>query len=477
MVRLRFAPSPTGYLHVGGLRTALFSYLFAKQQKGAFIFRLEDTDRQRFVEDSEKDLRAMLQWAGLEIDEGSDAGGKFAPYRQSERLAIYQAHGQRLLETGHAYPCFCSPEVLEAMRQAQKAQNLPPRYDGRCRHLSAEAVQENLSQGIPHVLRMKIPPNQTLTLKDWVRGPMTVETDQLDDQVLLKADGFPTYHLAVVVDDHLMEISHVVRGEEWLPSFPKHQLLYDYFGWEPPHFIHLPLILNPNRTKLSKRQGDVAVEDYQKQGYLPEALVNFIALLGWNAGDDEEIFSLPALIEKFSFERIGKSAAVFDREKLDWMNQQYLHQLSLDDLFERLWPFIQKTPFAHQDQNLLKKVCGILQPRLTRLADIQTKLSLFFDENPKLEDAELIAVLREDSSQVVLKAVKAQMATLEEMTETAFLQLMKAVQKSTGIKGKNLWMPMRYAITLEAHGPELPAVAAVFGKERCLQMIEQALCV
>ena len=475
MVRLRFAPSPTGYLHVGGLRTALFSYLYAKQQKGAFIFRLEDTDQQRFVEDSEKDLLAMLQWAGLEIDEGIEAGGAFGPYRQSERRAIYQEHAQQLLAAGHAYCCFCSPETLATLRQAQKAQGLAPRYDRRCRHLNTKTIQQNLAQGLPHVVRMKIPAHQTLTANDWIRGPLSVETDQLDDQVLLKADGFPTYHLAMVVDDHLMKITHVVRGEEWLPSFPKHHLLYEYFGWEPPHFIHLPLILNQNRAKLSKRQGDVAVEAYQKQGYLAEALVNFIALLGWNAGDDQEIFSLQALIEKFSFARLGKSPAVFDREKLDWMNQHYLHQLSQEDLFERLQPFIQQTPFAHQDPSRLKQVCGLLQPRLTTLADIQSKLALFFDENPVLEEAEWIEVLREDSSQVVLKAVKAHIATAEEMTESTFLHMMKAVQKATGIKGKPLWMPMRYALTLEAHGPELPAVAAVFGKEKCLRMIEQAL--
>lgn len=475
MVRLRFAPSPTGALHVGGLRTALFSYFYAKQQKGTFVFRLEDTDQQRLVADSEKDLLKMLQWAGLQIDEGSGIGGEWGPYRQSERLSIYQAHAQQLLATGHAYPCFCSPETLETMRKAQKVAGLFPRYDGRCRHLSEEVIQQSFAKEMPHVLRMKIPENQTIAMSDLIRGTLAIESAQLDDQVLLKADGFPTYHLAVVVDDHLMQITHAVRGEEWLPSFPKHLLLYQYFNWQPPHFIHLPLILNQDRSKLSKRQGDVAVEDYHKQGYLPEALVNFIALLGWNTADDQEIFTMQELIAKFSFERIGKSGAIFDREKLDWMNQQYLNRLSLNDLFHRLQPFIQETPYANQDKERLKTVCGILQSRLTKLSDIQAKLALFFDEKPVLKDARLIETLREDSSRTVLEAVREQVDAVEEMTEENFFKIMKAVQKSTGIKGKNLWMPIRFAITLEEHGPELPAVVAVFGKEKCLQMIEQAL--
>ena len=475
MVRLRFAPSPTGYLHVGSLRTALFNYLYAKQQKGTFIFRLEDTDQQRLVEGSEENLWQMLQWAGIHIDEGANRGGPFGPYRQSERLAIYHQHIQQLLESGDAYYCFCSPETLAAMREAQQAEGGSPRYDGRCRHLSPEAIKQNLTEGTNHVIRMKIPENEKVLMPDLIRGTVTIETNQLDDQVLIKADGFPTYHFAMVVDDHLMQITHVVRGEEWLPSFPKHLLLFRYFNWEPPQFAHLPLILNPDRSKLSKRQGDVAGEDYRRQGYLSQCLVNFIALLGWNTADDQELFSREELIEKFSFERIGKSGSVFDREKLNWMNQQYLKNLPFDDLFGQLIPYIQETPYAGQEEAQLKNVCRIVQSRLVTLADIKTKLSLFFEDKPVLTDSQLIKVLQEESSQIVLEAFRQQVEESEEITEESFLTMMKTVQTSTGIKGKKLWMPMRYAITLEEHGPELPLVAAVFGKQKCLRMIEQAL--
>ncbi|MBF0280292.1 MAG: glutamate--tRNA ligase [SAR324 cluster bacterium] len=475
MVRLRFAPSPTGYLHVGGLRTALFSYLFAKQQGGAFIFRLEDTDQQRLVEGSEDNLLEMMHWAGLQMDEGPGIGGEFGPYRQSERLPIYHQYSQQLLDAGHAYHCFCTPEILEEMRNAQKAKGEAPRYDGRCRHLAADEVQQKLSGKAGHVIRMKIPENETVLMSDLIRGTVAIETSQLDDQVLIKADGFPTYHLAVVVDDHLMEISHVVRGEEWLPSFPKHVLLFRYFNWEAPKFAHLPLILNPDRSKLSKRQGDVAVEDYRQQGYLPQALVNFIALLGWNTSDDQEIFSMEELIEKFSFDRIGKSGAVFDREKLNWMNQQYLKDLNSGDLFELLAPYIAETPYRDEENSQLRKVSEVVQSRLTTLADIKSKLALFFEDKPTLNDAHLIEVLHEESSRIVLNEFKQQAGKAEEMTVESFLALMKSVQKATGIKGKNLWMPMRFAITLEEHGPELPQVAAIFGKEKCLRMIDQAL--
>ncbi len=475
MVRLRFAPSPTGNLHLGGLRTALFSYLFARQKKGTFIFRLEDTDQRRFVEGAESNLLNMLSWGGLQIDEGGESGGAYGPYRQSERLSLYHRYGQTLLECGHAYYCFCTPETLKAIKDEQSARGLPTRYDGRCRHLSYHVVERRLAEEIPHVLRMKVPQNETIVMPDLVRGTVSIDTSQLDDQVLIKADGFPTYHLAVVVDDHLMRISHVIRGEEWLPSFPKHLLLFRYFNWKPPRFAHLPLILSQDRSKLSKRQGDVAVEDYQKKGYLPEALVNFVALLGWSSGDDQEFFTKEELIEKFNFEAIGKSAAVFDRAKLDWMNQQYIKKLPLHELFVRLIPYIRETPYADLEEGQLKKICAILQPRLVVLADIKKSLPLFFEEKPILTNTHLIEALRRDQSRIVMSAFQKQLEAIDEITEEGFSKMMKIIQKTTGVKGKDLWMPIRYAITLEEQGPELPAVAAIFGKNKCLGMIERAL--
>ncbi len=475
MVRLRFAPSPTGYLHLGGLRTALFSYLYARQQKGAFIFRLEDTDRDRFVEGAEANLLKMLSWGGLQIDEGGNLEGAYGPYRQSERLSLYHRYGQALLQSENAYYCFCAPGTLKAMKDEQKKRGLSTRYDGRCRNLSDQQVKRYVAAKIPRVMRMKIPQNETIEMPDMLRGSVSIDTCQLDDQVLIKADGFPTYHLAVVVDDHLMRITHVIRGEEWLPSFPKHILLFRFFNWEPPRFVHLPLILNEDRSKLSKRQGDIAVEEYRKQGYLAEALVNFVALLGWSSGDDQEIFTREELIEKFSFEAIGKSGAVFNRAKLDWMNQQYIRNLPPEDLYERLKPYIRETAYADQNEDQLKKICAVLQPRLVVLSDIQKRLPLFFEEKPLLRDTHLIEALRKENSRIVMEAFQKQLDKNEEITVGGFSELMKTVQRTTGVKGKDLWMPIRCAITLEEEGPELAAVAAIFGKRKCLRMIEQAL--
>ena len=283
MIRTRFAPSPTGFLHVGGLRTALYNYLFSLKNKGQCILRIEDTDQNRLVPQAKEGLIRALEWAGINFDEGPHQGGNFGPYEQSKRLDIYQTHIQKLLEEGNAYYCFCTKEILEAMKAKQMAQKLSPRYDGRCRRLDPKELQKRLNQGEEYCVRMKIKHSRDLyRFEDLIRGEVAIRASEIDDQVLMKSDQFPTYHFANVVDDHLMQITHVIRGEEWLSSVPKHIQLYEYFGWEPPQFAHLPLLLNEDRTKLSKRQNDVSVEDYQKKGYLKEALVNFVALLGWN---------------------------------------------------------------------------------------------------------------------------------------------------------------------------------------------------
>ncbi|MGK5092958.1 glutamate--tRNA ligase [Deltaproteobacteria bacterium TL4] len=476
MVRVRFAPSPTGYLHVGGLRTALFNYLFAKHHQGTFVFRLEDTDQQRLVEGADQSLLQMLHWAGIEIDEGPGKGGDYGPYRQSERLAIYRQHLQTLLDKGFAYPCFCSQERLEALKTEQQTVNQMTGYDGHCRNLDPKSVQDRINAGEAHVIRMKIPEmNETLLLQDLIRGNIAIETDQLEDQVLLKSDGFPTYHLAVVIDDHLMKITHVIRGEEWLPSFPKHLLLFRYFGWEPPQFAHLSLILNPDRSKLSKRQGDVSVEDFRAQGYLPEAMINFIALLGWHTAEDRELFTFNELVEAFTLERIGKTGSVFDKEKLNWMNQQYMMKLDPHDFYQRLKPFIEATPYAQIDEALMIQACAMVQTRLITLKDIQEKLPLFFDEAPTLSNPELIEFLRQEESKQVLNEFLTQVDALEHLDASTFTQIMKQVQKVSGIKGKPLWLPVRYAITFEEHGPELPLMVSLFGKEKCIKMIRQAL--
>lgn len=454
----------------------MFSYLYARQQKGQFIFRLEDTDQNRLVEGSEENLIKTLNWAGLHFDESPQKGGAYGPYRQSERLTIYKKHIQILLERGHAYYCFATAEELEAMRQAQIAKGLPPKYDRRHRYLTPEEVQEKLDQGIPYVVRMKMPEKNTrMVMEDMIRGRVAIETEQLDDQVILKADGFPTYHLASVVDDHLMKITDVVRGEEWLPSLPKHLLLYKYFEWEAPRFAHLPLILNESRAKLSKRHGDVAVEDFYQKGYLPEALVNFVALLGWNTSDEQEVFTMEELIEKFSFERVGKAGAVFDREKLMWMNGQHIKRLDREQLFEVLMPFVEKTPSVSQPQDKLKQIFELIQPNLNLLTEVGDKLRLFFEEKPEIRDPQALEILGWESAQPALTALKEELQTTHELDADQFKAVMKAVQKSTKIKGKQLWMPARCALTLEAAGPDLAQVAAIFGKEKCLALLDQAL--
>ena len=471
MVRLRFAPSPTGFLHVGGLRTALFCWLYSRQQSGKFIFRLEDTDQKRLVKGAETDLIHMLEWAGIELDEGPEIGGDFGPYRQSERLEIYRQHVRKLLDEDHAYPCFCSTERLDNLRDEQRVNGETPRYDGLCRSLKKEESARRVVSGETHVVRMKIPEiPETLVLNDLIRGRVSIETSQTEDQVIVKSDGFPTYHLAVVVDDHLMQITHVVRGEEWLPSFPKHLLLYRYFGWDPPEFAHLPLILNPDRTKLSKRQGDVAVEDFRDQGFLAETLVNFISLLGWSPADDRELFTLAELIEEFSFGRVNKSGAVFDREKLNWMNQQYIQNLDQEDFVRRVLPFVAKTVYAEQDMDLLEKAVKILQPRLVTLAETAKRLALFFDEEPQATDPEVLSLLKEESSKRVLAEFIKQLQKIEKLNEENLGSVVKNVQTVTNIKGKNLWMPLRYAITLEAQGPDLKLIVDLFGREKCMRL-------
>jgi glutamyl-tRNA synthetase len=348
MVRTRFAPSPTGLVHVGSLRTALYNYLFAKNNKGTFILRIEDTDRTRYVEGALENLLKTLKWGGLKFDEGPGKDGSYGPYIQSERTEIYRKYLQKLIDKGAAYPCFCTTERLDAMRERQMQLKQAPMYDRTCLKLSAEEIETKKKQGTPFVIRQKIPQGQKLKFKDLIRGVVQFNTDTIDDQVLMKSDNFPTYHLANVIDDHLMEISHVIRGEEWLPSTPKHILLYDAFGWQKPEFAHIPLLLNKDKSKLSKRQGDVSVEDYINKGYLREAIINFISLLGWHPGkgEEKEIFSLEELVEAFSLEKVHKGGAVFDVEKLDWFNFQWqrkLHFQRLDEIAKTLDPACSKT--------------------------------------------------------------------------------------------------------------------------------------
>src|SRR3972149_2544250 len=386
--RVRFAPSPTGFLHVGGLRTALYNYLFAKHNNGKFVLRIEDTDQSRKVEGAVENLVETLHWAGIEFDEGPGKGGNFGPYVQSERLTTYHEHVQRLVKEGNAYHCFCSPQRIDEVRQKQIAMKMSPSYDRHCRDLPSSEVERRKVAGESSVVRMKVPLTGEMTFDDTIRGKVTIAYKVLDDQVILKTDGFPTYHLAVVVDDHLMKISHVIRGEEWLPSTPKHIILYRYFGWDVPVYAHLPLLLNPDKSKLSKRQGDVAVEEYRAKGYLKEAIVNFVAFLGWNPGDERELFSVEQLVEAFTIERVGKSGAVFNIEKLNWLNFQHLRMKSDNEVLQMLKDYLAQRPTTAKtsfDDKYLLGVIAAMRERATFVREFLEK-SPYFLEPPSEYD-------------------------------------------------------------------------------------------
>ena len=475
-IRVRFAPSPTGELHVGGLRTALFNYLFAKHNGGRFILRIEDTDRSRHVPEAEARIVELLQWAGLDPDEGPHRGGPCAPYRQSERLETYRAAAAELIGKGFAYRCTCSPATLQEMREAQAADGLPIRYDGRCRDLTDQERAEKESGGMPIVVRMKIPErNERIIVQDSVRGEVAFNTEQLDDQVIIKSDGYPTYHLAAVVDDHAMGITHVLRAEEWLSSTPKHLLLYRWLGWQPPQYAHLPLLLNTDRSKMSKRKGDTSVEYYREQGYLPDALVNFIALLGWSPGNDQELISRSELVQKFSVDRVGKTGSVFDRDKLDWMNQQYIKALSVEELFSLVKPFVDASDYATEDQNILRKICAVVQAKLVKLSDFTDHLPLFFRSDDVPIESTALGKIKTVDARKAFVEFRERLHTVDELDAPSFKEIMREVAKSTGVKGKSLWEPMRIALTLETEGPELAAVVEILGKEKARVRIDLAL--
>lgn len=382
-IRVRFAPSPTGFLHVGGLRTALFNFLFARQNSGQFILRIEDTDRARFVEGAMEDIIQSLSDFGLNPDEG--------PFLQSKNLDAYKKYAEQLIKDGHAYYCFCTPQRLEELRKNQEAAKQAPRYDKHCLNLKPEEVQAKLNATEPHVIRLNVHAGSIIEVDDLIHGKISFSTNEIDDQVLLKSDGYPTYHLANVVDDHLMEISYVIRGEEWLPSTPKHILLYQALGWSIPKFAHLPLLLSKSRKKLSKREGDVAVRDFVTQGYLPEALLNFIALLGWNPKTEQEIFTLDELIEQFSFDKVNKAGAVFDLEKLDWINGLYIRRMPIEDLFNRLSGYLKSAgiEFEKYPKDFLYRVLKLEQERLKKLSEIGERVQYFFQE-PEYDPALLV---------------------------------------------------------------------------------------
>jgi len=474
-VRVRFAPSPTGFVHIGSLRTALYNYLFAKNNNGICVLRIEDTDQNRFVEGAIENLLQTMHWAGIEFDESIEKDGGLGPYQQSLRLDIYRKYVQQLVNEGKAYPCFATAEELEKMRAAQIAKGQGPKYDGRYRDLPKDEAEQRMKSE-SYVIRMKVPQQGETIINDIVRGEVRFQNEVLDDQVILKSDGFPTYHLANVVDDHLMKISHVIRGEEWLPSTPKHILLYQAFGWELPHFAHLPLLLNPDRSKLSKRQGDVAVEDYRTKGYLSQSLVNFVALLGWSAGvGDQEIFCMENLIEQFSLEKVNKAGAVFDITKLNWMNGQYIRNLPELEAMEYFKPFLAKVGIDINNTDKTKKIVQAIQSRVEKADDIADLVQIFVKDKLDITDQEALDILQVETAAIVLCTLAEKVVSLDNLDSESFQPLMKEIQKEKEIKGPLLWKPVRVALTGAVSGPDLPLVIDVFGKEKVLETLHHVI--
>ncbi len=475
-VRVRFAPSPTGFLHVGGLRTALYNYLFAKRHNGKFILRIEDTDQSRKVEGAVENLLRTLQWAGLNFDEGPGKDGFVGPYTQSQRLNLYRTHAEQLIEQDKAYYCFCTPERLEQVRKEQTAKKLDPKYDRHCRTIPKTEAARRKEAGERCVVRMKTPLDGTLTFEDVIRGKVTIAYQMLDDQVLLKSDGYPTYHLGVVVDDHLMGISHVIRGEEWLPSTPKHILLYRFFGWELPLFAHLPLLLNPDKSKLSKRQGDVAVEDYKEKGYLPEAIINFVALLGWNPGDEREIFLLDELAREFSLERVVKSGAVFNVEKLNWLNFQHLRRKPDVDMLVLLKQELEKGAFAGRrfSDDYLLKVIGAMRERASFLKDFVEKCPYLY-QAPVDYDKEVVKKRWTSNASEGLKAFVAELSKHVEPSKEDYEACLHQTAEKLNIKNSDLIHPLRLAVSGVGAGPGLFDILAILGKEETIKRINTAI--
>lgn len=476
-VRVRYAPSPTGHLHIGNARTALFNYLFARHNDGDFIIRIEDTDQKRNIEDGEKSQLENLAWLGMNWDESPENPGEYGPYRQSERKEIYQPLIDQLLASNRAYKCYCTEEELEAEREAQRARGEMPHYAGTCANLTPEEQAEKEAQGLESVVRFRVPRNTEYAFTDMVKGAISFESDNIGgDFVIQKRDGMPTYNFAVAVDDHLMKITHVLRGDDHIANTPKQLMVYEALGWEAPEFGHMTLIINSETgKKLSKRDTNTLqfIEDYRKKGYLPEAVFNFIALLGWNPGGEDEIFSREELIKLFDENRLSKSPAAFDQKKLDWMSNDYIKNADFDKVFALCKPFLEE---AGRLTDKAEKLVELYKPQMTAAEEIVPLTDLFFEDFPELTEAEK-EVMAGETVPTVLKAFKAKLEAMSDdefVVENIFPQI-KAVQKETGIKGKNLFMPIRIAVSGEMHGPELPDTIFLLGREKSIKHIDQVL--
>jgi len=471
MVRVRFAPSPTGYPHLGNIRTALFNWLFARHNNGSFILRIEDTDVARRVEGAVDTILDSLRWLGLDWDEG--------PYFQSERLEMYREAADQLVREELAYLCYCSPQRLEAMRQEQTKRKQPPGYDRRCRHLTREQKAGLEVSGAPPVVRFKSPLEGQTSFHDLIRGEIVFENSTLDDFVLLKSDGYPTYHLANIVDDHSMAISHILRADEWLSSTPRHVLLYQALGWQPPQFAHLPMILGTDRSKLSKRHGATAINEYRDQGYLPEAMINFLALLGWSLDDKTELLRREEIVKHFSLERVSKTAAVFNRDKLDWMNGVYLRNLSLEDYSERAISFLERDLPSEVERPLdtdyIRQIMPLIQERAKTLAEVPQLSEFFFVDKLEYDAGLLLGKLESGQVVKILQATMTKVEGLGNWDAASLEAVLRPMAEELNLKTGVFFGLLRVATTGRTAAPPLFQTMEVLGKERCLERLKTAL--
>ncbi len=484
----RFAPSPTGYVHIGSLRTVLYNYLYAKQQDGKFLLRIEDTDRTRYVEGSVENLQQVLETVWLHPDEGPNNPGEYGPYFQSERLDIYKKYTQELLDSGNAYHCFCTPERLTELRSEQESLGLPTKYDRKCLYLTEEEKQAKLDAGEPHVIRLKVPDNTEISFEDTIRGRITVPSKDVDDQVLIKTDGYPTYHMAVVVDDYLMQVTDIIRGDEWIPSTPKHIILYDAFSWEKPRFSHVPPLLWSDGKKLSKRTGDVAVEAFLEKWYLPEAILNYIALLWWNPKTTEEYFTLDELIERFKLEDVHRSGAKFEEERLEGFNAHYIKQMDIDTLWEQLKAYLETynpkylQKISNSPISFTKKILTELQTRMKRFGEFEEISSFFYEDVSAPIDTDLLINPKMKIETLYDAKVSLEFA-LEIIQDSSFDDsssdtikdmFIPAIADSDMKNGQVLW-PVRVALSGEQFSPGAFELISVFWREKSIGKIEKVL--
>lgn len=476
-VRVRYAPSPTGYLHIGNARAALFNYLYARHYDGDFVIRIEDTDKVRNVETGESSQLEYLKWLGIDWDEGVDKDGGYGPYRQSERQHIYEPYIQKLLDEDKAYRCYMTSEELEKEREEQIAAGEMPRYGGKHAHLTQEEEEALIAEGREPAIRIRVPKDKTYVFNDIVKEEVSFDSNGFGDWVIVKKDGVPTYNFAVVIDDYEMEITHVLRGDDHISNTPKQLMIYEALGFPVPEFGHTALIVNENKKKLSKRDGSIIqfIEQYKDLGYLPEAMFNFIALLGWSPAGEEEIFTKDEFIEQFDEKRLSKAPAFFDNQKLMWINNQYMKQKDSETVFEMALPFLVKEGLVNASPNAdelawAKKLVELYQPQMSYAGEIVQLSKQFFNETLEFDEA-ANEVISDDHISELMSALYDEFAGIEDFTPEVIKKSIKNVQKATGYKGKKLFMPIRVAVTGETKGPELPDAIALIGKEKTLERI------